>query len=130
MTKQEKIQEQWGVHYASDINENGYRIYKEVETIHLSQWGDEYFEKGFNEVTKKYWVRPKSLQAIENNNGWIKIESVADLPKEDIECYVTNQIGRIQFGEFEKETERFFVNNDRIHPTHYQKVIKPNYPIY
>lgn len=30
----------------------------------------------------KIRYRPKSLQGIENNNGWIKIESENDLPKE------------------------------------------------
>ena len=28
--------------------------------------------------------RPKSLHEIENNNGWVKIESEEDLPKEDV----------------------------------------------
>lgn len=37
--------------------------------------------------------RPKSLKGIENNNGWIKIESEDDLPKDIINCFVFTQIG-------------------------------------
>ena len=36
--------------------------------------------------------RPKSLQGIENNNGWIKIESEKDLPKEKgLKCLFLNK---------------------------------------
>ncbi|EKT4545838.1 hypothetical protein AAIP58_000085 [Flavobacterium psychrophilum] len=36
--------------------------------------------------------RPKSLIGIENNNGWIKIESIGDLPKENgLKCLFLNK---------------------------------------
>ena len=36
--------------------------------------------------------RPKSLQGIENNNGWTKIESIEDLPKEKgLKCLFLNK---------------------------------------
>ena len=36
--------------------------------------------------------RPKSLHGIENNNGWIKIESIEDLPKENgLKCLFLNK---------------------------------------
>ena len=36
--------------------------------------------------------RPKSLRGIENNNGWIKIESIEDLPKENgLKCLFLNK---------------------------------------
>lgn len=37
-------------------------------------------------------IRPKSLQGIENNNGWTKILSEADLPIEDIDCFYIIEI--------------------------------------
>ena len=136
MTKQEKIQEAWiiaiGIDaYESDvkgfIDDNGWVDIK----IYLLK--DDYLQsrpirEGLSPVS--FLRRPILLEGIDNNNGWVKIYIESDLPKKDLECYVTNAIGRIQFGEFEKETESFFVNNDRIFPTHYQKIIKPNYPIY
>ena len=82
MTKEEKIKESWGIHFSSDVDENGYITYTEYQDIHLLQWVGDFWEKGFNKVLRIYWVRPKSLQGIENNNGWIKIESEKDLPKE------------------------------------------------
>ena len=82
MTKEEKIKEAWGIHFSNDVDENGYRTYAEYEYTHIAQWDDDLLEKGFNKVLKIYWVRPKLLRGIENNNGWIKIESEKDLPKE------------------------------------------------
>ena len=36
--------------------------------------------------------RPKSLHGIENNNGWVKIESIEDLPKENgLKCLFLNK---------------------------------------
>lgn len=80
-TKEEVIKEAWGVHYSSDIDENGYRTYNDFQAIHLNQWFGDFWEKGFNEVLNIHWVRPKILKGIENNNGWIKIKSEDDLPE-------------------------------------------------
>lgn len=33
-------------------------------------------------------IRPKSLNGIENNNGWVKIETEKDLPKNECYCSV------------------------------------------
>lgn len=33
-------------------------------------------------------IRPKSLKGIEDNNGWIKIESENDLPKNSCSCWI------------------------------------------
>ena len=51
---------------------------------------NEKLERKFNGVVYSY--RPKSLQGIENNNGWIKIESEKDLPKEKgLKCLFLNK---------------------------------------
>ena len=127
MTKHEKIQEAYGELFTSCekyIDENGWLnwCHKKASLIKYMDVS----EIDFDGIKQ----RPKSLQGIENNNGWTKIESEDDLPKTDLECYVTNNIGRIQFGEFEAETQRFFVNDTRTFPTHYIPVVKPIFPIY
>ncbi len=77
--------------------------------------------------------RPKSLQGIESNNGWIRIESEEDLPKEsgDYWVYETNGAIGIRFymsvpqkwGNHEME-----VKNPQV--SHWQPIVKPEKPIY
>lgn len=86
------------------------------------------------------FYRPKSLQGIENNNGWIKIESEDDLPKEDMDCfYITKYSENIIPGCFRlhsyKGWRNMFTVDHNIavglgHVTHYQPIIKPKPPIY
>ena len=88
MTKEEKIKEA----YIEVFGEKRIRtimnyVYKENGFIEGFVLLDlkldikiEKLERKFNGVVYSY--RPKSLQGIENNNGWIKIESEKDLPKE------------------------------------------------
>ena len=75
--------------------------------------------------------RPKSLQGIENNNGWIKIESEKDLPK----------VSGLYFGKdyefgtdmmyFDFETKKWEDSNGYLqNVTHYQPIKKPKPPIY
>ena len=75
MTKREKIKEAWGVFYTDRFNEDGWLIIN--SKIHTDN-------NVFDMLTSDSGclIRPKSLQGIEDNNGWIKIESEADLPKE------------------------------------------------
>jgi len=73
--------------------------------------------------------RPTSLQGIEDNNGWLHIESEKDLPKEDCSCVVIFDNGEI-------DVQRFFVNYKDFantpykYITHYQVVKLPQPPIY
>ena len=77
------------------------------------------------------YYRPKSLQGIENNNGWIKIESEKDLPK----------VSGLYFGKdyefgtdmmyFDFETKKWEDSNGYLqNVTHYQPIKKPKPPIY
>lgn len=67
--------------------------------------------------------RPKSLEGIENNNGWIKIESEEDLPNYDVWLYSSTGT----------HISRFFTQDgfpiNRL-CTHYQTIEKPEPPIY
>lgn len=129
MTKEEKIQEAYGdcweyLHVAARkcaLKNNG--------------WISQIIEHAPDELDLEFEnmaYRPKSLQGIENNNGWIKIESEEDLPKS---VNVMYRIG-------------MFLNDGRFHQdknlcnhktalealswnyTHYQAVTESYPPIY
>ena len=86
-----------------------------------------------------YKQRPQSLQGIENNLGWIMIESEEDLPKEDkTECHLIINNDRMElnggFRRYSKETfyfynakgEGFLIDS----VSHWQPIVKPEKPIY
>lgn len=129
MTKEESIQEAYGEYWdlvKNHIDENGWcGKRKKIKFEELKKSFDIQYD-----LFNFYWFRPKSLDGIDNNNDWIKIESDSDLPKENIECYVTKNIGHIELAEFDFENQRFYVDNRKMSPTHYQKIIKPKHPIY
>lgn len=79
-----------------------------------------------------YW-RPKSLNGIEENNGWIKIESESDLPKELEKIYfiIKGYEERICIGYYCHDLF-WDLNEDYSKQivTHYQPIQKPLLPIY
>ena len=124
MTKQEKIQEAYGEHWEDlkdYVDENGWLIYSKSRPITLVSYFD------VNEIEfDGFCSRPKSLQGIENNNGWIKIESEADLPNDEKSYWVVNDEKEI----FEME---YFPNYKAFTEegvTHYQPINKPLKPLY
>lgn len=93
MTKEEKIKEAWGK-YLPELEENGWLYFgyacngwDDVEDC-LNNFGAifdrSYYDMTYTECDNgdliNVKIRPKSLQGIEDNNGWQKIESEADLP--------------------------------------------------
>jgi hypothetical protein len=81
MTKEEKIQEAYGVHW------EGFNLTaKRCALSHFGFIGNilENPPKNIELEHKMGAFRPKSLEGIENNNGWVKIQTEEDLPK-DIE---------------------------------------------
>ena len=71
--------------------------------------------------------RPKSLQGIENNNGWVKFESEADLPKNKNVWICTNN-NRVLISS--KAVLNWVLKNPDNKITHYQPIEKPKPPIY
>lgn len=130
MTKQEIIQKAYGKTFdglKDYINENGFVDCVKNRKISLIPFFD-VSEIEFN----GHLSRPKSLQGIETNNGWIKIESEADLPKE-----INIHYHGIKEGEYIAFTLKDPINikalfrdftNDKI--THYKPIRKPELPIY
>jgi len=151
MTKEEKIQESYGKYWYAVkdyVNENGWcNIRRGVN-----------FDKIILEIPwqtrtgNQYNWRPKSLQGIENNKGWIKIESEDDLPKEKeffrfIPCnkfdeeftgWIDKELGEVLFIDFKyydckKDGKKFITESNAwltCQITHYQQIQKPQPPIY
>lgn len=129
MTKEERIKEAYGVLYDSNkhrINFDGW-FNNEGETDYLT-FGDTK-QLGDCEYSGEYIFRPKSLQGIENNNGWVKIESEDDLPKEDNVGYMVCKNTDMLFNtSITKSTVIYLYNTGKI--THYQPIVKPEPPLY
>ena len=78
-----------------------------------------------------FW-RCKSLQGIENNKGWIRIESEADLPKEGIHHSILLDSDCIN-GYRNYDVIVFYEVNSRYRKkeiSHYHPIEKPKLPIY
>ncbi len=73
------------------------------------------------------YLRLKSLQGIETNNGWIRIESEKDLPSESGDYYT------IYDGDNDCFINEFYNNkwkHNKFIITHYQPIVKPLKPHY
>ena len=131
MTKEEKIKEAWGENWSKISKEN------QKKALNNNGFVSQYFEDLLTidkRERKLFEIRPKSLQGIETNNGWIKIESEDDLPKDEniVEFWVYDD-EEIVSAKFMYESKRWYhdVNlNLRLFPTHYQPIEKPKPPIY
>ena len=132
MTKEDVIKKAWGEYYEDYkkyIDKNGllsdrFLTNKQCKTLNDDFLSIEIYspDKGY------YFYRPKSLQGIEDNNGWIRIESEDDLPKD--KCVL------LVYPEFDDQYT-FLYNNDKEsketlieNHTHYQPIEKPKPPIF
>lgn len=129
--KQEAIRLAWGLlfeKYKESINEDGYAKFG-------STWGLDFYElKNNSDFEMKEWLgyyffRPKSLSGIEDNNGWISIESEEDLKLERGYYWF-----KWNSTDGEENIQIAIVDNRGINlyqePTHYQPIQKPNPPIF
>jgi hypothetical protein len=133
MSKGEIIQKAW-IETQSHINSEGVPNYNDDG---WAKYGGKQKSEYFKTLDEKEWLgywfyRPKSLDGIEDNNGWIEIDSKDDLPKEDIDCYFilkSNKVilsGRFRGSCFDYAT-RYYDEND---VSYYQEIIKPREPLY
>jgi hypothetical protein len=125
MTKQETIQGAWIIeqlHGESEgipnYNEDGWAKYS-------SKQNSIYFKQ----LEEKEWLgyffyRPKSLEGIEDNNGWIKIKSEDDLPIENFlqKYHVANKSDVYTQPMSFKYVERRWLQGSI---THYKPIEKP-----
>lgn len=133
MTKEEKIKEAYGEHYE-----------KIKDYIYSDGWLDKLVfavtDISYEDVAVQPFVhppgtfcRPKSLEGIENNNGWIKIESESDLPKEKfnysfVYCLKPEIISSVQNNIVRNDQLEELFEDEWI--THYKPVTKSAAPIY
>lgn len=138
--KQEAIKKTYGEHWEylkNFINEDGVFI-GDTDMISDKLFGEWAFiglAKDINSEKLISGSRPKSLKGIENNNGWIRIESEADLPKlksaEELNCFIkASDDERIGMGIFAFGRFMTFFGNEYANVTHYQPIEKPKPPIY
>lgn len=125
MTKEEKIKEAYGEYWDSVSRHHQYEGW-------INRWAWDFRnDLEMDELSGKdspSLVRPKSLQGIENNNGWIKIESEADLPKTSNDFLVYNKEKEILIKAFIPRSIISSVWLQEI--THYQPIEKPKPPLY
>ena len=140
--KQQAIQEAYGEHWETVkdyVDQNGwfiYDFYNKNKSNHYEIAFDIVCENidSIGDFDLKH-IRPKSLEGIETNKGWIKIESDEDLPKENnLECFLFRN-GFIDKGVFDNETKKFYdfetgYNRRLRYITHYQPITKPKPPIF
>ena len=139
MTKEEKIKEAWG-NINDKINENGWFYFGYacngwddvedwLEDNNLNS-DESYYDMTYNQCDNGdliyVQIRPKSLQGIENNNGWFILNNVAkEIPIEidNIELY------NINTGEYYISTDTHeFIEIGRF--THWKPLEKSKYPLF
>ena len=116
----------------SYIEDNGHIV---IDDFDINDYGDITdkidYEIEYGGVGK---FRPKSLKGIENNNGWIKIESEEDLPK--ICTYDMSKFKLMYWtngGQYEAtDYKKWILHYSHLKITHYQfiPIIKLNEPLY
>ena len=134
--KQEAIKKAYGEHWErlnNFINEDGVFI-GDTDMISdelFNEWAFIGSSKDINSEKLISGSRPKSLKGIENNNSWIRIESEADLPKNDDDYWVMTNIKDDKVQQLSNLIVIKCLNLEKnIKVTHYQPIEKPKPPIY
>lgn len=131
MTKEEKISEAYGEYwnkYQNHIDD----IDGSLEDLYIGQdsqisvWVLSNCERINQDGNGNFSWRPISLRGIENNNGWVKLESAGDLPLNTTKCHVVDFEGNI--GETSLYANKRFLEQY----SHYQVIViaKPHPPLF
>ncbi len=134
-TKEEVIQIAYGEYWEQVkdyVDENGWcKTRKGIgfAQIQQSELHIE-FKKDYN--FSSYPFRPKSLQNIEDNNGWISINSEKDLPKDISTDYYGGRFIESKFEMLKYHLDLLSILDHIKHGlvTHYQPIVKPLKPIH
>lgn len=128
-TKQDAIREAYGDHWdavKNSVDEDGWFYNYSISNELSSAWNKLYE----NCIIGHNRIRPKSLCDLEYNNGWTRIESEADLPKEEGQYFVYDERdGFIQLYTGNLKNAVHIVYGTPLY-SHYQPIIKPQPPIY
>lgn len=123
-SKQECIAKAYGEYWESVKNFIDRDGWTQKKSLLLNFTHVLYDSKSVQTFNNSYKYRPKSLQGIEDNNGWIKIESEADLPKDNSINYHALNI------EFPDDIEVCLRVEVDKRFTHYQPIEKPKPPLH
>ena len=137
--KQECIRKAYGKYWEihkDNVDENGWsylgnntRLLNDYNCSLVGEWqqkGYDPFKTGENSHIQQVYVRPKSLEGIEDNNGWISIEEHG-LPKEDGRYDVILDGGyQTDWMHTANVTEDYW--KERV--THYKPIEQPKLPLY
>jgi len=136
-SKQKAIREAYRENYQkvkNYIDENGwFKMDYDINDSFANQFTSCCFQN--YEKNLPYGIRPKSLQGIETNNGWIKIEIEADLPNQDGSYFtITTYCNKIVERDYPIFLNTMTLDEEKEwwlkYVTHYQPIIKPQPPIY
>lgn len=131
MTKQEKIQEAYGIYWDTfSSNSKECAIKNNGWISSILDHAPKDLELDFANGT----YRPKSLQGIDNNNGWVKIYCENDMPQFDCDCFIIDKIKGVVTGQWrqapneveDKKARAFWLSK----ATHYKIIEKPKFPLY
>jgi hypothetical protein len=120
--KQQAIRKAYGCSYEvvkSFIDEDGWYKWTEECPVNLVISGFDY-----NKNTDAH--RPKDLQGIENNNGWISIDFGSDIPTDSYNYWIMQSDGIITTLKEHEGNMKYW----DIQATHYKPIIKPLPPVY
>ncbi len=129
-TKEQVIQEAYEV-LNIPFNEN--ILYDGWTKIKPGQFYSKYDDLDLLKLTAHvHSIRPKHLRGIENNNGWIKIENVDDLPKTSGNYLVFTADSKIEtiYVDGDISSMKHTSQNWISHFTHFQPIKTPNPPLY
>lgn len=130
MTKQEKIQEAYGQHWEivkDYVDNNGQCDKLSLFKFTNLRYND--FDCLFIHTANNYML-PKSLQGIEDNNGWIKIESENDLPNDEMDNYWLSNGDHVYNYVYSSDEIEWEYKSNPNNFTHYQPIKKPLKPLY
>lgn len=135
MNKQEYIKLKWeesGMDFSmiqDNVNEDGWHV-GDVDLIPESVYVKcTHYSKSLGKMAE----RPMSLDRVEHNNGWTKIESEKDLPVEDICLYKIMISSEIQDEGFYSDYHKCFINEDNkliFNVTHWRPIVEIPNPLY
>lgn len=96
-----------------------------------SKFNSFFIEQYFNRVEGSLY-QPKELEGIENNNGWIRIDSESILPEGTIECRTCfyDGVNFTQKHTGERNAEQLWDAYKTNQITHYQPLDEVKFPIY
>jgi len=125
--KQEAIRLAYGEYWKNVkelVDENGW-FWGENNILNFTK---DFDTKGFSKTLR---FRPKSLSGIEDNNGWISIESEEDLPKDERKnpVWVRDKNGKITCDVYHNNwpnQKKWFIETF----THYKLIPEPQPPIF